>query len=44
MEKPPETKPANVIAAEADAEHILRKITPSLDPNRHKGQAGKCSF
>ncbi|KAL0548277.1 hypothetical protein IC582_012725 [Cucumis melo] len=26
---------------EADAEHILRAITPCLDPNRYKGQAGK---
>ncbi|KAF6157319.1 hypothetical protein GIB67_004257 [Kingdonia uniflora] len=26
---------------EADAENILRRITPNLDPNRHKGQAGK---
>lgn len=26
---------------EADAESILRAITPTLDPNRHKGQAGK---
>ncbi|CAK9318609.1 unnamed protein product [Citrullus colocynthis] len=26
---------------EADAENILRAITPSLDPNRYKGQAGK---
>ncbi|KAL6191132.1 hypothetical protein ACLB2K_037524 [Fragaria x ananassa] len=26
---------------EADAENVLRAITPALDPNRHKGQAGK---
>ncbi|XP_022955699.1 ATP-dependent (S)-NAD(P)H-hydrate dehydratase [Cucurbita moschata] len=26
---------------EADAENILRAITPSLDPKRYKGQAGK---
>ncbi|KAK4478028.1 hypothetical protein RD792_017293, partial [Penstemon davidsonii] len=26
---------------EVDAISILRKITPSLDPSRHKGQAGK---
>ncbi|KAI3976307.1 hypothetical protein MKX01_021849 [Papaver californicum] len=26
---------------EADSESILRRITPTLDPNRHKGQAGK---
>ncbi|KAL6293356.1 hypothetical protein ACE6H2_001498 [Prunus campanulata] len=26
---------------EADAEKVLRAITPTLDPNRHKGQAGK---
>ncbi|XP_024175518.1 ATP-dependent (S)-NAD(P)H-hydrate dehydratase [Rosa chinensis] len=25
---------------EADAENVLRAITPTLDPNRHKGQAG----
>lgn len=29
---------------EADAENILRAITPTLDPNRHKGQAGKLSL
>ncbi|KAK1562307.1 hypothetical protein Q3G72_009857 [Acer saccharum] len=28
-------------ALEADSETILRAITPILDPNRHKGQAGK---
>ncbi|KAK2646930.1 hypothetical protein Ddye_022125 [Dipteronia dyeriana] len=28
-------------ALEADFESILRAITPILDPNRHKGQAGK---
>ncbi|TQD90310.1 hypothetical protein C1H46_024138 [Malus baccata] len=26
---------------EADAESVLRAITPTLDPNRYKGQAGK---
>lgn len=26
---------------EADAENVLRRITPTLDPNRHKGQAGE---
>ncbi|XP_050130189.1 ATP-dependent (S)-NAD(P)H-hydrate dehydratase isoform X2 [Malus sylvestris] len=26
---------------EADAESVLRAITPTLNPNRHKGQAGK---
>ncbi|KAK9933432.1 hypothetical protein M0R45_020630 [Rubus argutus] len=26
---------------EADAENVVRAITPTLDPNRHKGQAGK---
>lgn len=26
---------------EADAENVLRTITPTLHPNRHKGQAGK---
>ena len=28
-------------ALEADSETILRAITPTLDPNRHKGQAGE---
>ncbi|KAJ0092577.1 hypothetical protein Patl1_25438 [Pistacia atlantica] len=28
-------------ALEADSENILRAITPTLDPTRHKGQAGK---
>ena len=28
---------------EADAENVLRAITPSLNPTRHKGQAGKIS-
>lgn len=28
-------------SVEADAENIIRAITPSLDPNRYKGQAGK---
>ncbi|KAK1563122.1 hypothetical protein Q3G72_022683 [Acer saccharum] len=28
-------------ALEADSESILKAITPILDPNRHKGQAGK---
>ncbi|XP_048608031.1 ATP-dependent (S)-NAD(P)H-hydrate dehydratase isoform X2 [Brassica napus] len=27
--------------SEADAESVLRTVTPSLDPERHKGQAGK---
>lgn len=26
---------------EADAENILRAITPVLEPSKHKGQAGK---
>lgn len=26
---------------EADGENILRAITPTLDPRKHKGQAGK---
>lgn len=26
---------------EADSENILRAITPTLDPTRHKGQAGE---
>ena len=29
---------------EADGENVLRAITPTLDPNRHKGQAGKLSM
>lgn len=29
------------MALEADAENILRAITPTLDLARHKGQAGK---
>lgn len=29
---------------EADAENVVRAITPTLDPNRHKGQAGKLSM
>lgn len=37
-----ETKPEDAVAA--DAEQFIRRITPSLDPNRHKGQAGNCSF
>ncbi|CAH2072385.1 unnamed protein product [Thlaspi arvense] len=28
-------------SSEADAESVLRTVTPSLDPKRHKGQAGK---
>ncbi|KAJ0977175.1 hypothetical protein J5N97_012649 [Dioscorea zingiberensis] len=28
-------------AMEADSTQVIRKITPSLDPTRHKGQAGK---
>ncbi|CAM8915088.1 unnamed protein product [Rhodiola kirilowii] len=31
----------NAKVLEADAENILRAITPALDLNRHKGQAGK---
>ncbi|WZZ38645.1 hypothetical protein YC2023_034904 [Brassica napus] len=27
--------------SEADAESVLRTVTPTLDPKRHKGQAGK---
>lgn len=27
--------------SEADAESVLRTVTPSLDPKRHKGQAGE---
>ncbi|KAF9605433.1 hypothetical protein IFM89_017172 [Coptis chinensis] len=29
------------VTMEVDAENIIRRITPILDPNRHKGQAGK---
>ncbi|XP_062177201.1 ATP-dependent (S)-NAD(P)H-hydrate dehydratase [Alnus glutinosa] len=36
-----QTKAMSGIALEADAEHILRAITPTLDPTKHKGQAGK---
>ncbi|WOL11277.1 ATP-dependent (S)-NAD(P)H-hydrate dehydratase [Canna indica] len=32
---------ASVTASEADAESIIRRITPALDPIRYKGQAGK---
>ncbi|KAK2660030.1 hypothetical protein Ddye_006563 [Dipteronia dyeriana] len=28
-------------ALEAESDSILRAISPTLDPNRHKGQAGK---
>ncbi|XP_021889420.1 ATP-dependent (S)-NAD(P)H-hydrate dehydratase [Carica papaya] len=34
-------KSMSEVSLEADAENILRTITPSLDPKRHKGQAGK---
>lgn len=37
-----ETKPEDAIAA--DPEQSIRRITLSLNPNRHKGQAGNCSF
>lgn len=30
-----------VMSKEADSEKILKAITPSLDPSKHKGQAGK---
>jgi ATP-dependent NAD(P)H-hydrate dehydratase len=36
-----QTKAMSGIALEADAEHILRAITPTLDPTKHKGQAGE---
>lgn len=36
-----QTKAMSGIALEADAEHILRAITPTLDPIKHKGQAGE---
>ncbi|RWV90166.1 hypothetical protein BHE74_00034357 [Ensete ventricosum] len=32
---------ANVAASEADAESIIRRVTPTLDPIRYKGQAGE---
>ncbi|KAL5990994.1 hypothetical protein ACLOJK_011900 [Asimina triloba] len=41
MSKAPEVPRASGTSLEADAENILKKITPSLDPGRHKGQAGK---
>ncbi|KAF8388014.1 hypothetical protein HHK36_026680 [Tetracentron sinense] len=36
-----EAKAMSGTTLEADAENILRKITPTLDRSRHKGQAGK---
>lgn len=33
---------STVVASEADAEKIIRTITPALDPIRYKGQAGNC--
>lgn len=36
-----ETKALSGTSLEADAEHILRVITPTLDHNKHKGQAGE---
>ncbi|KAM3755229.1 hypothetical protein ACB098_02G024900 [Castanea mollissima] len=36
-----QTKAMSGTALEADAENILRAITPNLDPSKHKGQAGK---
>ncbi|KAL5782536.1 hypothetical protein ACOSP7_007565 [Xanthoceras sorbifolium] len=36
-----EVKSMSGTALEADSESILRAISPILDPNRHKGQAGK---
>ncbi|XP_039120384.1 ATP-dependent (S)-NAD(P)H-hydrate dehydratase [Dioscorea cayenensis subsp. rotundata] len=35
---------SSMVAMEADAEHVIRKITPLLDPIRHKGQAGKVAI
>lgn len=35
-----QTKAMSGTALEADAENILRAITPNLDPSKHKGQAG----
>ncbi|KAB1214240.1 ATP-dependent (S)-NAD(P)H-hydrate dehydratase [Morella rubra] len=35
-----QTKALGGTALEADAEHILRAITPPLDRSKHKGQAG----
>lgn len=32
------------MALEADAENILRAITPTLDLARHKGQAGNLTI
>lgn len=36
-----QTKALGGTALEADAEHILRAITPPLDRSKHKGQAGE---
>lgn len=33
-----------ISALEADAEAVIRSITPVLDPKRYKGQAGKVSL
>lgn len=34
-------KAMSVYSLEADSENILRAITPTLDPSKHKGQAGE---
>lgn len=36
-----QVKPIGGTTLEADADNILRAIIPSLDPRKHKGQAGK---
>lgn len=40
LKRTQQTKAMSGTALEADAENILRAITPNLDPSKHKGQAG----
>jgi len=44
MEKGQGATGGRTSALEADAETVIRRITPILDPRRHKGQAGKVSM
>ncbi|KAG1331303.1 ATP-dependent (S)-NAD(P)H-hydrate dehydratase [Cocos nucifera] len=41
MDRMQEAEGAGAATLEADAEGIIRKITPVMDPRRYKGQAGK---
>lgn len=41
QERMQQTKAMSGTALEVDAEHFLRAITPTLDPTKHKGQAGE---